>query len=183
MRNSSVQQPSDPEAGISLLEVMIAVAVILLGFLALGQTIVTTHALKRTSEERRIVLSAMRVVGEEVRSLSDDVAATSPDTWAQTIVDTVASGTRLSSTFSVDGLAPQSGSTTVGSIRIVTNETSTDADLGVQIGMPRDLDSDGSASNGNVTSSATMLPVVLTVRYRGLAGNRTVRRGFYITRF
>ncbi|MCA8944453.1 MAG: hypothetical protein KDB80_17960 [Planctomycetes bacterium] len=183
MRQNPELRRTDPEAGISLLEVMVAVAVILLGFLALGQTIVTTHALKRTSEERRTVLSALRVVGEELRVMAEDAAASDPDTWAQTIVDDLTSATRLGTMFSVRGLTPQVGHTTVGEIRVVTSELTTDADLGVEIGMPRDLDGDGDVNNSNVVSTATMLPMVITLRYRGLGGDRTIRRGFYVTRF
>ena len=170
------------EAGISLIEVMVAVAVIMLGFLALGQTIVTTHTLERTSIERRTVLSTLRIVGEELRTVADD-AASDPDTWAQTILDELAAGTRLGTNFTVQGLYLQEGETTHGTIEVITDERRTDADLGVPLGMPRDLDADGDVDNGDVRATASMLPVVVTLKYRGLNGNRTIRRGFYVTSF
>ncbi len=154
----------------------------MLGFLALAQTVVTTHALKRTSDERRVVLTALRAVGEEVRSVADEAADT-PEQWSQSIVDAVASGGRLGTNFTVRGLTPQAGETTVGTIEIVTDERRTDADLGVELGMPCDLNADGTATDANVSSDASLLPVVVTLRYTGLAGNRTVRRGFFLSRF
>lgn len=170
------------ETGISLLEVLVAVTVTMLGFLALAQTIVTTHALRRNSDERRLVLSGLRLVEEEVRAVAND-ARSATEGWSRTVVDAVAGGAVLGTQFTVRGLEPVGPSALVGSLQLVTDETATDEDLGVELGMPRDLDGDGAVSSTDVSDAASMLPVVVTLDYRGVTGVREVKRGFYITGF
>jgi Tfp pilus assembly protein PilV len=183
---ADVQQESDAgshrESGLSLLEVLLAVGVLLIGFLALAQTVVTTHALRRNSDERGLMLSAFRVIGEAVHSVADE-ARTRREGWAQAVLAAVRDGERLGPTFSVRGLSPWPGGAEVGTLTVVTDETATDSDLGVRLGMPRDLDGDGAITKTDVTASASMLPVVMSIKYQGITGAADARRGFFVTRF
>jgi hypothetical protein len=49
---------------------------------------------------------------------------------------------------------PSSAGVLPGSIRIVTDETATDAALGMELGMPRDLNGDGDAADTDVSGHA-----------------------------
>ena len=66
---------------------------------------------------------------------------------------------------------------------LVTDETRTDAALGCQLGMPRDLDGDGLATNTNVSGTALLIPVVVRARWSGSRGNQAITHGFYLSRF
>ena len=83
-------------------------------------------------------------------------------------------------TFDVQGLAPIAGSESVGTIQLITDETATDLGLGYEVGMPRDLNGDGDATDTDVSSDARLLPVLLEVRWRGQSGVITLRHAFYI---
>ena len=64
--------------------------------------------------------------------------------------------------------------------RIVTDETLTDAQLGVDIGMPRDLNGDGDAADADVVGTARLHPVIVSVTWRGPNGTQTLRQPFYV---
>lgn len=178
----SLPTPRAAEAGISLLEVLIAVAVMTLGFLALAQTLITTHSLRQNSDDRRALFSAFRIVGEEIRGVSEQ-AREAGGAWSQAVVAALQPGGLLGNVFDVRGLEPPAGRANVGSIRVVLDETATDADLGVPLGMPRDLDGDGRADVTDVSTDASMLPVVVTMSWRSQGEVREFRRGFYLTEF
>ena len=61
------------------------------------------------------------------------------------------------------------------SLIVITDETATDADVGMALGMPRDLDGDGNADNTDVALSALVLPVVIEAVW-GPAGKREAFR-------
>jgi hypothetical protein len=67
-----------------------------------------------------------------------------------------------------------------GSIQIVLDETESDADLGLELGLPRDLNGDGDADDADVEGTARILPVLLTLRWRGENGQVVMRHGFYV---
>jgi hypothetical protein len=55
-------------------------------------------------------------------------------------------------------------------VRVVLDETLTDAELGMALGMPRDLDGDGLQETTDVSATAQLLPIVVEVAYRPARG-------------
>jgi hypothetical protein len=92
----------------------------------------------------------------------------------------VENGVAAVATFQVEGLNPVPGQATVGTVRLVTDETATDTALGVELGMPRDLDGDGLATNVAVTTTARLLPVVFEVRWGSPWGEQRIMQGMWI---
>ena len=80
----------------------------------------------------------------------------------------------------VPGLEPWVGENAVITVEVVTDETASDIDLGVRLGMPRDLDRDGIADNGDVRDTGRMLPVVVRARWLGASGPRQIEQGFFV---
>ena len=78
------------------------------------------------------------------------------------------------------GLSTADGQAAVGSVQVVTDEALTDAQLGFELGMPRDLDGDGQADNGDVTTGARILPVIVRTRWKGVSGEVFMAHPFYV---
>jgi len=70
-----------------------------------------------------------------------------------------------------------------GTITLITNETSTDATLGMALGMPRDLDGDGKATSTDVSLTARVIPALVEVRWtRPGQGERSFQLPVVVTR-
>ena len=67
--------------------------------------------------------------------------------------------------------------------RPVGPESAPGGRLGVELGMPRDLDHDGLVSNTDVRGSARVLPVVVRMRWSTALGDRELVQGIYLTEF
>ena len=165
--------------GFSLVEVVVATAVLAIGMLALTSTMWRVHALTASNEDRRLAQNDLRAISEQIISLSE-AALEDPDTWSGTVAAAFAPGGAPGNTFDIPGLERVPGAPSVGTIRVITDETRTDAQLGVTLGMPRDLDGDGAASNTNVGATARLLPVVLDLQWAAGSGSRRARHGFYL---
>jgi hypothetical protein len=147
----------------TLLEVHLAIGVLAVILMVLVSTTASTERLRRFTEEKETAREALQEQVAHFRSLGlSGVVAEFAEAEAGT--------TR---TFAVPGLDRQGEPS--GQVTIVTDETTTDAELGLEIGMPRDLDGDGLATNPDVSESATVLPVIVTVTWRGVAGRRTLQ--------
>lgn len=134
--------------GFSILEILVAIIVIALPGISVMHGIIASSM---SSGRARLRILAM----EAVRGVADRIAATPIDEvyakWGP--------GGTEGDTFSIPDL---DGSLPAGRITIVVDETVTDATLGMTLGMPRDLDSDGAISNTNVTTGKPrILPVIV----------------------
>ena len=163
------------QGGFTLVEVALAVIVLLVGLMALSASAVRVQGLARAARERMAAQNALRAKAEEIRSISRAGLA-DPLGWGLHVTGALAA----LATFPVEGLTPIEGQTTVGSVRLITNETLDDAALGVELGMPRDLDGDGAATNNAVAGSARLLPVVLEARWTSPWGEQHLTQGLWI---
>jgi hypothetical protein len=147
------------EARLSLLEVLIAMVI----SVGAGASLLAGLA---TSAAVRIDYTVRYDAIETVLGIADELRATPIDT----VVGVWGPGGTSGNTFSVEGLDPDGGGV-AGLITIITDETMTDDDVGVSIGMPRDLDGDGLATSVNVAQTAVALPVIVEASW-GPAGAR-----------
>jgi Tfp pilus assembly protein PilV len=163
------------EAGFTLLEVGLAIVVLLVGLMALSASALRIQGLARAARERMCAQNAMRAKAEEIRSISR-AGLSDPLGWGVHVTTAIPA----LATFQVEGLTPVAGQASVGTITLVTDETATDDALGVELGMPRDLDGDGLVSNNNVAVTARLLPVLLEVRWTSQSGEQKAKQGLWI---
>lgn len=168
--------------GFTLIEVSLALTVLLVAMLTATASTLRAHSLRRTNRERVQAQNAVRAAAERLQSLAagaqDDALG-----WGAAVINGVAANGEVAPTFDVPELTAVDGELSVGTIVVVTDETRTDAELGCDLGMPRDLDGDGLATNANVTGTALVLPAVVRARWRGSRGAQTLVHGFYVSRF
>ncbi len=177
MRNHCPSRPW--RGGFTLIEVVITAAVLFIGLLAMTSTSWVVHSLRGTHADKQVAHQALQGVVEDLYALSE-IAREDEDGWAPTILDRFGGAGNPGPNFNVRGLDPWPGEASVGTVTIVTDETATDIDLGVALGMPRDLNGDGAVNDTNVGDDAVLLPVIVQLRWRGEAGNRQLRQSIYL---
>lgn len=178
-RSSIFRRARGRENGFTLLEVTLAVTVLLVAMMAMSASTLRMHSLRRQNRERTVAQNAIRTACERMQAAAHR-AITNPAGFAQTVVAAASPGGEVGNTFGVSELQAQEGEETVGSILVVTSETVSDADLGVELGLPRDLDGDGVVGNPNVIDHARLLPVIVRARWRGVSGNVEIVHPFYV---
>lgn len=149
--------------------------VLMVGVLAITSATLRMDALRRRNHESATAHLALRRVAETLqahaalaRSQSDGDNA---NTFAEVFLSLVQAD--FGAGFPVHGLTPLPGSESVGSVELVTSEGQTDAQLGVVMGMPRDLNGDGDATDTDVAEDARLLPAVVRLAWRGPNGDMT----------
>ena len=172
-------QQRSSRSGFSLIEVVIASGILLMGLMALTSTSVVVHNLDQNDDTRRLASSALRGAVDRIHSVSAN-AIDDEDGWATTVSQAFAAGNMPGPVFTVEGLDPWDGMASVGTVQLVTDETLTDELLGSTLGMPRDLNNDGLTDNTDVSADARLLPVVVSVRWQTASGQRQLRQGFYV---
>lgn len=140
------------DRGFSLLEAILAVATLALIAGPVVHSVVLSASGRDSAEY-------FATATEGARGMADRIEVTPID---ELFARFGAGGTE-GPTFDVPGLPGQDQ----GRIKLVTDETSKDADNGMSFGMPRDLDGDGLADSKDVTGNARVLPVIVTVTWIG----------------
>ena len=165
--------------GFTLIEAVVVMSILLMGLLAMTSTSVTVHSLREADRERRIATAALDSIIEDCKRISNQQVGTDP-TWSQNFFAAYSPGGNPGPEYPVAGLEPRDGEASVVTVTVITDETLTDAELGVTLGMPRDLDNDGLVSNTSVIGTASLLPVIVRVRWAGSAGGRELSQGFFV---
>lgn len=163
----------------TLIEVAIATSILMIGIVSVLSASSELHSLRMAKRERTLAQNAVRSMAERMHAAAHGFSD-EPGTWAQELGATYGPGGSFGATFAVEGLTLLAGDERVGRIRLCSDETRADTDLGAKIGMPRDLNGDGDADDTDVSSGARLLPVVLTLRWRGEGGVHLLRHGFYL---
>ncbi len=165
--------------GFTLIEAVVVMSILLMGLLALTSTSVSVHALRESDRERRLANNALDSIVEDVKRIAYDQVGSEPN-WSQNLVNSFSPGGNPGPGFEVNGLTPRAGEPFVVTVTIPVDETMTDQELAVTLGMPRDLDNDGLVDNANVVGTATVLPVIVRVRWTGSSGDRELTQSFYV---
>ena len=174
--SSSVHQSLRARSGFSLLEVIVGLTILSIGMLAMTSTTVGTYKLRNADASRLAARNAIESVAREVELVASSIDLDAGP-WAREVLDAFAAP---ADQVEVPGLGPWAGETSVISIEILSDETRSDADLGVHLGMPRDLDRDGAAANTDVSDTGRMLPVIVRARWNSAGGPRQIEQGFYV---
>lgn len=187
-----------PDAGLSLVELMIALVVIAIAMIALISLIVSSSQVQQETREKTLAYNAARLKLEEMRSATFSEIFVRYNPSDDTIVNITGqpndSGPRGAANprepgewFSIEGLTPISGDTGAGRIDFPLTganlseditPVSTDPDLETQLGLPKDLNRNGTTNETNVSTTYKILPVRVRVRWLGVGKKVTT---IYIT--
>lgn len=160
-----------PDAGLSLVELMIAIVVIAIALIALVSLIVSSSQVQQEAREKTLAYNAARRQIEVMRSTS-----------FLSIFAAYRAGGTQGNTFAVEGLIPVSPDTAAGKIDFPLtganlSENPSDTALAAQLGMPKDLNRDGDTTDTDVSSTSPVqykiLPVRIRVRWLGVAKKQT----------
>lgn len=165
--------PSASRAGLSLLEILVALTLLVIGAAAVSSNLVSARSLSRARSERAQASDAAASLIETLkgatftevfRSYNDDPAD-----------DPSGAGTAPGSAFAVSGLAPRENDADglPGEVLFPGdgNELRED-DVDAGLGMPRDLDGDGSIDATDHGADYAVLPVRVRVRWKGASGDQ-----------
>ena len=171
--------PGRARGAFTLIELAIATSILMIGIVSVLSATSRMHSLRISNRERTLAQNAVRSMAERMHAAARGFSS-EPATWGQELLATYRPGGSSGDSFAVEGLTPPEGEASVGTIAISSDETATDVQLGAQLGMPRDLNGDGDAADADVAAGARLLPVVLTLRWRGERGVHQFRHGFYL---
>ena len=162
-----------------MLEVSLALTILVVALVATRASNMRLHRLQRVTRARNVAPTAAQTISETVQAIARD-GLSDPAGWANHLVTALANGGQLGNTFQVPELATVEGEASVGTIQLITDETLTDAALGLQLGLPRDLNGDGDSNDAIAGTGARLLPVVVRLRWRSQAGVQTLVHPFYV---
>jgi hypothetical protein len=152
----------------------------MIGMVSVLSATTRMHGLSKQNRERALVQNTCRSVAERIHALSYEFSDDDASTWSEDLIAALAPGGEIGDQFDVRGLSGLPGRSADGLITVITDETSTDADIGVRIGMPRDLNGDDATSSTDVTSGARILPVIMEVRWTSPSGESSYRHAFLV---
>ena len=163
--------------GFTLVEVIVAATVLVIGCLGLSGAITSSARLMELNRERGLAHEAARA---QLELLENTAFAEVFARFNATAADDPAAGSSPGRNFAVAGLNSVRGDAdglpgevifpTVGNLGLQLTEAYADA----RFRMPGDLNGDGVTKAGAMTGAYTVLPVRVRVRWRGPTGNSTL---------
>jgi len=160
MRDHRERDIREAERGLSLIEVLLSAVLLIVasGAMVAGQ--VLAGAVDRDGNYRHAAIEAVLSTADEIRATPIDSvnALFGPESDDEGM-------------FSIPALENDGSGDIAGRVIVVTDERTTDAEIGMALGMPRDLDGDGDAKNTDVSLTALVLPVIVEARW-GPPGKR-----------
>jgi prepilin-type N-terminal cleavage/methylation domain-containing protein len=176
-RPAGIDSPREGRAGgFSILEVMFAMAVLGILFLAITQSLAGSLRLNEVNRETSLAQQAMNA---QLENLGGADFATIFKRFDTSAGDDPALGPSPGPNFAVPGLDPLADDPDGCVGRIVLPEFDTGAwvelreDLDLpELGMPRDLNGDGIIDSVDHSGDYRQLPVLLRLDWKGRSGNR-----------
>lgn len=162
--------PPTTTMAFTLLEMTVGVGIVAVGALAVTSTALAGERIDAETRDLSAARSAIERTCDEVRTASR-AAAVERATWSRSLVEALADRGAPS----VAHLVPWPGADEVLAVTCVVDETfdpreafgrDVDAVTAASLGLPRDLDGDGAATNRDVTDTALALPVLVTARWQ-----------------
>ena len=167
--------------GFTMVELAIAMSMLMIGMVSAASATMRMHHLRMQNRERIVAQNALRSMGERIHAQAYRDSLDHADTWADHVLATFGPGGTLQGVFDVDFLnSPSEDQEFPGTIKVIVDETTTDAAVGMDLGLPRDLNGDGDATDLDVTADACILPVVLRIEWKGQQGLHEISHGFYV---
>jgi hypothetical protein len=168
----------NPRAGLTLIEILCAIAVLMVSVLGFAQAITASARNTQATKERTLAMQAARRMLEEIEANVFAEAFWRYNDYPND--DPGGVGTAQGSRFAVPGLHLQDGDTD-GFAGEIVFPTRVGVPRGLRedvaepkLGMPHDLNGDGLIDAGNHAGNYRLLPVLVRVRWRGAAGDGSV---------
>lgn len=172
---STVARRRGNTSGLTLLELAMSIAVMVVGVSALASTVVTGSALNQVSHETEVARKAIETQIDAMRSTTfAQVFATYNGVGSD---DPNGANTAAGQYFPVTGLTPVAGAPGGVCGRILFPSTGPqlfENAVDTTIGMPRDLSLDGAVDAVDHAADYMILPVRVRVQWLGSAGPRTI---------
>ena len=163
--------------GFSLIELVIAMAVLAIALLALMSSIFSSSRLVDTSRERTLAYEAARSKIEEMRNFTHCLTFNNIYNYYRVNPNNIAAVAGLNPIF-VAGVEQPELSITFPMSGANLTEAPADAILATSLGMPKDLNRDGDATDVGGTGAADdlntnykLLPVLITLRWKSAGGS------------
>lgn len=153
--------------------------VLMVALMAMSSSTYRMNSLRRQNRERAVAQNNIRAISERIHALAGQLRRES-ENWSADFVAAFAADGEIGNTFDIPELNRPEDNDTVGMIRLFLDEGETDEEIGLELGMPRDLDGDGAMDNGNVTLTARIIPVVVRASWRGVSGEVELAHPFYV---
>jgi hypothetical protein len=151
------------ERGLSLFEVLLGAILLTVATGAMVTGLVLSRAVDRDGNRRHAAMEAVLSVADEIRSTPID-----------SVEAAFGAGSPSGGAFAIPAIDDEDDVPS-GRVIVITDETLTDEDVGMQLGMPRDLDGDDLTETTDVSTTALLLPVIVEARW-GPPGRREVFR-------
>lgn len=161
----------EPNAGFSLVELMVVFTIITIALSMFSQTLTSASRLDPVSRETALASEAARNVIETMRGKPfRDVFALYNADGAD---DPAGAGTAPGATFDVVGLSPLTAEGSVGTIQFCDSQGALleTAEL-PEFGLPRDLNGDGMVDEEDHVADCIILPFKVTIEWLGKNGPR-----------
>jgi hypothetical protein len=185
-RRSAALPRRTNESGWSLLDTVIALALLATAILGIATVITSSLTLVAVNRETALAIEAGRKVVEQMSN-----AVSFPDVFAAyntTPLDDPAGVICPGSEFTVTGLSTIHGQAGLATGRIsfpsnpaVPGELREDI-VDPDLGMPRDLNGDGAVDQNDHAADYSLLPVEVQVRWHGVAGFKVATFRTFLTR-
>lgn len=160
------------QRGMTLIEITIALVVLAVAVLMMMSLMLSSNRLQQAGREKTLAYNAARRLIEEFRSYP--LAEVYPRYNGLKADDL--SGANPGNTFSVQGLAPAAGYSSHGEIVFPADSSGlreflSDKSLSTQLGLPKDLNRNGNATETGLAPTAiNILPVLVRVRWTSQGG-------------
>ncbi len=154
------------EQGFTLIEIMIASAILATGLMALAASVLYAQRLNIVASETHQAVQAARSLVENMRG--QDFRNLYIRFNEDPLDDPNGMDTAPGNTFAIDGLAGLGG-LDAGVITLDLDETALETDLN------GDGDEIDTIENSDVESTYQLLPITVNITWRGQAGRRTIR--------
>lgn len=177
LRPHGSSRRASARSGFTVVELAVSATVLVVGVLGFLAAVVAGQQLATSTREMERAFQAARARCEEIQSAPIDEAFArfnaDPDD------DPATAGPAGGATFAIQGFATEAGTEAVGRVVFPTIDDAgtpvlCEAVDDVRWGMPRDLDGDGEISNGALTTAPIVLPVRVSVEWRGARGVQRV---------
>jgi hypothetical protein len=159
----------------SFLEITVGVAILSVGAIAVASTGLASERIELEDAEHALARSTALLVENEVLTAAD-AAASGEQPLGELLLEAFDGRTRPVAA----ELRPWTAGQSVLEIDVVVDERLSDEELGTALGLPRDLDGDGSATNPAVAAEARLVPVVVRLRWLSGEARREYVHGFFV---
>jgi prepilin-type N-terminal cleavage/methylation domain-containing protein len=169
-----------PSKGFTLIEVVIAMAVMAVAILGLLSMLANTMKIQESAREQALAMNACREVLDQMRS-SGNFSELFRRYNSTTSDNAGLVGAIPGNAFDVPGLSPIPGDADNRVGRIVIPEDPTTPTIlrenlsNPELGTPMDLNGDGVVDGNNHAGDYTLLPVAIVVEWKGTTGNAKIQ--------